>query len=340
MSNQELAGLNHWPPLQIDRARKVSIVILNLNGHEHTRDCLESLRQVRYLNREVILVDNGSTDDSPRLLRQQFPEIRLLTSQRNLGFGGGCNLGIEDALGRGTDYVLLLNNDTLVDPDFLLSLVQAGEADSRNTILGPKIYYASDPRRIWFAGGFVSLVSGRYGHIGQGKIDENSGSVNATATGWITGCALLIKSFVFEEIGLLDSKLFAYAEDADFCFRNRAAGYKCILVPSAKVWHKISRTSGGQSPFTLYLGTRNQLIWISRHVPYPYKPLALAYSLTKKFLKASLLLLDDTRSARAVLSGIAAFFARRLGPPGKELMSGGGVIAAPPPVRRKFSSSD
>jgi GT2 family glycosyltransferase len=339
MSNQQVTHYNLWIPLQTDPTAKVSIVILNLNGYEDTRECLESIRHVRYANLEVILVDNGSSDESSKHLKSEFPEVRLLMSQQNLGFGGGCNLGIEDALRHGADFVLLLNNDTIVDPDFLRILIETGETDPQIGILGPKIYYASDPKRIWFAGGFVRLKSGRFGHFGQGRIDEDGHFAKMEETGWITGCALLIKSYVFQEIGFLDSELFAYSEDADFCLRARSAGYKCIFMPDAKVWHKISRTSGAQSPFALYLGTRNQLIWISRYVPYPYRIGALAFTLIKKLGRAGLLFFHHPGSAFAVFRGMEAFFTNKFGPPGKDILPTAGIISTPP-VAQKLSSSE
>lgn len=300
-----------------DPTSKVSMVILNLDGYEDTRECLLSIRCVHYPSLEVILVNNGCSDDSPKRLLSEFPEVRVLTNRENLGYGGGCNLGIKDAIGRGADFVLLLNNDTIVDPDFLLNLIQIGETDPRIGILGPKIYYASDPQRIWFAGGFVKLKSGRYGHIGQDRIDTENKFGETREIGWITGCALLIRTSVFEKIGFLDSDLFAYFEDADFCLRARSAGYRCVFVPDAKVWHKVSRTSGAESPFTLYLGARNLLVWLSRHIQHPYKLGALAFAMTKKLARASLLLFVNPESAFALIRGVRAFFTNESGPPGK-----------------------
>jgi GT2 family glycosyltransferase len=306
-----------------DRSKpKVSIILLNLNGYDDTRDCLVSLRRVQYANFEVTVVDNGSDDDSFTRLQTEFPEIRLLGSKENLGFTGGNNLGIEDALCRDAAYILLLNNDTVVDPDFLTHLVQVGESDPRIGILGPKIFYASEPQRIWFAGGYVRYGTGACGHLGHDQLDQDGKFSRIADTPFITGCALLVKSTVLREVGLLDLGLFVYWEDADFCMRAQKAGYRCVFVPMARVWHKISQTCGLESSFTLYLGTRNQLAWTAKHIPFPYKPGALAFVFMKKFLRMGLLVFKNRDSAAAVWAGIWDFLVRAYGPPRKERMPG------------------
>lgn len=310
---------------------KVSVILLNFNGYQDTRECLESLRHVQYPDCDVIVVDNGSWDDSCPRLHKEFPEIKLLVSKENLGFTGGNNLGIEEALRRGAAYVLLLNNDTIVDRNFLAHLVQIGESDPGIGILGPKILYASEPQRIWFAGGLVKYWSGTSRHVGQDQIDQDGRFSDVEDTGYITGCALLVKSRVLREVGLLDPKLFIYWEDWDFCMRVRKAGYRCVFVPMARVWHKVSRTCGQQSSFTLYLGTRNQLICVAKHIPFPYKPAALALAFMRKLVKMSLLALQNRDSAAAVWAGIWAFALRVYGPPRKEWAPGGQPSPRPVP---------
>ena len=297
---------------------RVSIVLLNLNGYQDTQDCIESLRRVQYTNFDVIVVDNGSSDDSFPRLQKEFPEAKLVRSEENLGFSGGSNLGIQHALDNGADYVLLLNNDTVVDADFLSHLVQVGESDPRIGILGAKIFYYSEPKRIWYAGGYVKCGIGACRHLGQDQLDQEGKFSRVEDTEFITGCAMMIKSSLLREIGLLDSKLFAYWEDSDFCMRARNAGNRLVFVPTALVWHKVSQTSGVESPFTLYLTTRNQLAWVTKHVPFPYKSVALAWTFVKKLLKAALLALKNRDSAAAVCAGIWAFLFRVYGPPRKD----------------------
>jgi GT2 family glycosyltransferase len=292
---------------------KVSIVLLNLNGYNDSRDCLQSLEQLDYENFEVIMVDNGSSDDSATRLAQEFPDVTLLRSQQNLGFTGGNNLGMEMALRHDAAYVLLLNNDTVVEPAFLTFLVKVGETDPEIGILGPKIYYASDKKRIWYAGGRVKY--GACHHRGIGELDNDGEFSYVEDTGFISGCALLVKSIVLREVGLLDNKLFVYHEDTDFCMRARKAGYRCVFVPDALIWHKISRTCGHESAFTLYLSTRNQLTWVANHVAPPYKPAALAFTFAKKIAKMLLVGFRNRSSGAAVWAGMWAFLRGVYGPP-------------------------
>ena len=270
-----------------------------------------------YPNFDVVVVDNGSSDDSSARLKEEFPAIKLFASKENLGFTGGNNLGIEHVLANGAAYVLLLNNDTVVDESFLDELVRVGETSTRIGILGPKIFYASEPKRIWYAGGKVRYGRGSCDHVGKDQFDKDGSFSSTGATDFISGCAMMIKSAVLRDIGLLDSKLFIYWEDNDFCMRARNAGYSCVFVPAALVWHKISRTCGPESAFSLYLSTRNQLTWTAKHVPYPYKPFTLAFTLLRKLFKMTLAI-SRPESASAIGSGIWAFFRGTYGPPQKK----------------------
>jgi GT2 family glycosyltransferase len=307
---------------------KVSIVLLNLNGYGDSRDCLQSLEQLDYENFEVIMVDNGSSDDSATRLAEEFPDVKLLRSQQNLGFTGGNNLGIKEALRHDAAYVLLLNNDTVVDPEFLSLLVEVGETDSTIGIVGPKIYYASDPKRIWYAGGRIKY--GACHHVGIDALDDGDKYCQAEDTGFISGCALLVKSIVLRDVGLLDNKLFVYHEDTDFCMRARKGGYRCVFVPAALIWHKISRTCGHESAFTLYLSTRNQLTWVANHVAPPYRRAALAFTFAKKLAKMVMVGAKNWRLGAAVWAGMWAFLRGVYGPPRNGLMPGSQTVGTGP----------
>jgi GT2 family glycosyltransferase len=182
---------------------KVSIIVLTWKSYEVTRDCLFSLRKLDYPAFEVVLVDNGSADDSAERLASEFTEIRLIKNERNLGFPGGNNVAIRDAMERKPGYLLLLNNDTVVAPNFLSELVNVAESDDRIGIVNPKILYFEPSDRIWFAGGFYRPWSS-FGKV-RGVNRRDVGKYNETREiSFVTGCTFLIKTAVVHQFGLLD----------------------------------------------------------------------------------------------------------------------------------------
>jgi GT2 family glycosyltransferase len=225
---------------------KVAVVVLAWNGKSLTLACLESLEALRYENATVILVDNASTDGTAAEVRKAFgARVAVVENRENLGFSRGNNIGIRKALDEGADFVLLLNNDTVVDPALVGSLVEVIAGSDKIGIVGPKIYYASPPDKIWFAGGEVFLSRGLSKHIGIRETD--TGRYDAIRdVDYVTGCALMARREVFETIGYLDPAFVAYYEDTDFCMRARRAGFRVVYVPAGKVWHKISASTGGQ----------------------------------------------------------------------------------------------
>jgi len=240
--------------------KKVAIVILNWNGWPDTLECLESLNRLDYSNLDIILIDNASKERPP-LISVQFLKLTIVQifNEKNLGFAGGNNQGIKIALERGADYILLLNNDTTVESDFLKKLVGVGEEKESYGILGPIIYYSDEPEKIWFAGGQFNRLKTRGSHIFI-KPNEAVKKVD-----YITGCCLLVKKAVIEKIGLLSEDYFLYYEDGDWCLRAQKAGYICGLVSSAQIYHKQSRSTKEFSYPYIYYHSRNGLIFSSRH---------------------------------------------------------------------------
>ena len=225
---------------------KVAIVVLTWNGRALTMECLESLASLEYENVDVIVVDNASTDGTADAVRDAYGDrVTIVENSRNLGFSLGNNVRIRHALENGADFVLLLNNDTVVDPALVDRLVEGITVSKDIGIVGPKIYYASPPDRIWFAGGEVSLSRGVSRHIGIRERD--TGQYDAVRdVDYVTGCALMAGRRVFDTIGYLDPAFTAYYEDVDFCMRARREGFRVVYVPKGKVWHKISSSTGGQ----------------------------------------------------------------------------------------------
>lgn len=238
------------------------IIVLNWNGKDDTLACLESLQQVTYPNFEVLVVDNGSSDGSVAAIRARFPHQPVIETGENLGYAGGNNVGLRHALVRGADYALLLNNDTEVAPDLLWHLVEATEADPMVGIAGPTIYYHERPYLIWSAGGVIDWGHGKTWMIGLNAPDTGQFGAAPRPVDFVTGCALLVKRAMMEQVGLLDERFFAYYEETEWCVRARRAGFRIVHVPRAKVWHKIPLDARDSSPSVQYYMTRNRLLFL------------------------------------------------------------------------------
>jgi hypothetical protein len=248
--------------------KSVFIVILNWNGWEDTADCVESCRKLTWPNFRVLIVDNGSTDGSEAILGERFPDIELLQTGSNLGFAGGNNVGIRRALKEGADFVWLLNNDTVVDPQCLTRMVEAAENDGDAGMVGSKIYYFDAPDTLWFAGGEIALERGGLTrHIGQDEKDQGDYD-QPGETGYVTGCSILARRAMIEDVGLLEDAYFLYFEDADWSLRARQKGWKLLYQPAARLWHK----EGAQSKKVysnrfIYYFLRNRFFFVRRFAP-------------------------------------------------------------------------
>jgi len=233
---------------------RVSVIVLNWNGLEDTIECLESLKKTDYPNYEVLVVDNASPGDDAEALNAKYAGyIHVMANDRNYGFSEGNNIGIRYALDKQSDYVFLLNNDTVVDPGFLSALVVVAEGENRAGILGGKIYYYSSPNRLQSVGGKIHWRLGLFRDYGG---QEDVGQYDRVAErDFVYATAMLIKREVIERIGFLDSSLFFGMEDYDYCARAAKAGFRVMYVPGAKVWHKqgASRSKLPDYPETWHL---------------------------------------------------------------------------------------
>ncbi len=260
---------------------KVSIIILNWNGKEDTLECLKSLYQINYPNYKIILVDNGSTDDSVEVFKEKYPEIELIQNNKNLGFAEGNNIAIRYALEiLKPDYILLLNNDTVVDPDFLDELVQTAETDPNIGVLGPTIYDYNPPRGLQSTGSKILWNHGDAINLTY-EADVKAGTPKEVDA--VTGCALLAKSEVFKKIGGLNKNYFAYFEEIEWCVRARKAMYKIVYVPQGKIWHKGGATSSKITGFAVYHHTRNRFWFMKQHASGKQYLIFLVYFLGFKF---------------------------------------------------------
>ncbi|MBM2840013.1 MAG: hypothetical protein HW412_541 [Bacteroidetes bacterium] len=222
----------------------VFIIIVNWNGRDITLDCLDSLSRISYKNAKTVIVDNASSDGSVDAIRSRFPAVEVLEMKSNLKFAGGTNVGIRHALDRGGEMFLLLNNDTTVDPEFLSRMVDRMSSTPSIGMVGPKIYYYDNPNRIWFAGGTLSMWTGTMKHVGIREIDNGKYDISKEIE-YTTGCCILASREVIEKVGMFDESFSMYTEDAEWCMRVRRAEYSIVYEPKAKVWHKLSISSGG-----------------------------------------------------------------------------------------------
>ncbi len=245
-------------------APAVSIIVLHYNGLEDTLACLRSLEHLTYPNYNIVIVDNASVDAAAAAIRGAHPNWPLIETGANLGFTGGNNVGIEYALEHGADYVLLLNNDTIVAPDFLDVMIEVMENDPTIGVSGPMIYYHEAPDTIWSAGGAIDWTHGTTTMIGLNQDDKSQYGLSPRPVDFVTGCALLASRKVWQEAGLLDDKFFMYYEETEWCVRAHRAGYKVVHIPTAMIWHKISIEDRATSPRTYYYMTRNRLLFLNR----------------------------------------------------------------------------
>lgn len=244
---------------------KVFIILVNYNGTKDTVECIKSLNQIDDTSYEIIVVDNAS-NDVEQLEKElaDFNFVKLLKSKNNLGFAGGNNVGIRYAMEHNADYVLLLNNDTVVEKDFLGELVYVAEKNPNAGIVTGKILFHSVPDHIWFAGGEMNLNRARTHHLESGKIDTKMGEVKEIS--FVTGCLMLISKKALETVGMLDDTYFMYSEDVDYCCRMRNSNFIMLYTSKSVIYHKISASTGGNgSPFSQYYRTRNDLRVISRY---------------------------------------------------------------------------
>lgn len=276
----------------IPGAKRVAIIVLNWNGLADTLACLTSLQQLDYPAYEVIVVDNGSTDHSAEAIRAAHPWVTLIETGENLGYVGGNNRGLAYARQTAADYGLLLNNDTEVSPNFLQFLVEAAEQDPAVGIVGPTIYYFDEPEVIWSAGGSIDWQQGDTAMIGLNQVDQGQFGPSPRPVQFVTGCALLIKMGIVNQVGLLDDRFFAYYEETEWCVRASRAGFKVLHVPQAKIWHKISLAAREASPQVHYYMTRNRLLFLKLsqaglaswvYILFTYSRILLSWSLKPKW---------------------------------------------------------
>lgn len=252
--------------MDLQTSPAVSFVVLNWNQPDMTSDCLASLNNQDYKNFRVIVVDNGSSDESVERLRSHFPWAHILSLPENIGYSRANNIGIEHALGHNPDYIFLLNNDTILDTAMLDRLIKVAEETSDIGLVGPTIFYFDQPDLVWSAGATVDWQTGAVCRLRENVRLSPTDDMPCEDVGFLSSCGVCIKAEIFRKIGLLDERFFIYYEEADWSARAHAIGWRSVYVPQAKLWHRVSATMGTTSPATEYYMNRNVLLFITKHL--------------------------------------------------------------------------
>jgi hypothetical protein len=286
---------------------KVSIIILNWNGLKDTIECLESLKKINYPNYEVIVVDNGSEGNDADVLEERYGDyIRLIRNKENLGFAGGNNIGIKYSLEKGGEFFLILNNDVVVERNFLEPLVEDILKDEKIGIIGPVNYNYYQPSKIISAGRRINFWKGS--NIEVFSLEE------PTEVESLWGCCLLIKKDVIDKIGYFYEPYFLFFEETDYCLKARRAGFKIVCEPKSKIWHKVSSTLDKIPAATTYYFHRNKLLFITRNAPSYIKYLFLFYYsvyLVLRFFET--LLRGEKTKAFAIGNALIDFWQKKFG---------------------------
>lgn len=305
---------------------KVSIIILHLENICCLIDCIASLNKVTYENFDVLIVHNGPKS---KVLEENLAPIsqriiEVIDAGENVGFARGNNIGIRQALQKGAEYVLLLNDDTVVSPELLDILVSTAESRPDVGILGPKIYHYDEPKKIWFVGARFDAHTCTVSFPGANQLD-NGQFEEVEEADFVTGCAMLVKREVIEKVGILDGRFFLYWEDVDWGVRAKKAGVRSLVVRTSKIWHKASISSGGpDSPLKIYHKTRSHLLMARLHAERAMSGIVIGFFFDALWLLFKSSNTNRVRKARAYVRGILDFYLGRLSKGPKWLWSGVG----------------
>jgi len=223
---------------------ELTIIVLNWNGKDLTLKCLKSLEKITYSHAKILLVDNGSTDDTAAAVKLEFPQVEILQLEKNLGYAGGNNAGFEFVKNKiNSKYIIFLNNDTIVDPGFAEPLLQ----EFSDPLVGqtvPKIFYADQPDLIWFGGSIINMWTGSIKHAGIREKDREK-FMTVKTVDYATGCCICMRTSDFDNMQGFDQSFPMYGEDVDLSLRLKEQGKKILFVPESYIWHKVSASLGG-----------------------------------------------------------------------------------------------
>lgn len=250
----------------------VSIITINYNESNVTLDMLESARNLTYSNYEIIVVDNASPNDNPDIIKEKYPEVVLIKSLENLGFAGGNNLGVKQAKGA---YLLFINNDTIVPPDFIQPLVETLQNDENIGMVSPKIKFHWDPSLIQYAG-YTPMNHWTIRNNSIGYHQKDDGTYDKPGeTQSIHGAAMMVPRTVVDKVGMMTEVYFLYYEEHDWAEMIKRGGYKIYYQPKSYILHKESISTGKFSPLKTYYISRNRILFARRN----FKPFQLVVSM-------------------------------------------------------------
>ena len=251
----------------------IYVILVNYNGLNDTLECIDSISKSTVKDYRIVVVDNDSKDGTKEYFESHtLNNVVYIHSDKNGGFSYANNIGIKYALDNDADYVLLLNNDTLVEPNFLEQLEKAAKENEKSIVSG-KILYAYDKKHIWYAGGSFSYVTGRSKHIGINEVDSGQYDKNQEVS-MLSGCCMFIPRKVLEEVGLMDEKYFLYCEDLEYGCRMVNKGYKLIYEPAAVIYHKVNASTSKVPGLVCYYCVRNKLDVFKKFINWKYRWIA------------------------------------------------------------------
>jgi GT2 family glycosyltransferase len=268
-------------------ASDLGIVIINVNLKDDTVACIKSMLHAGASIEEIIVIDNGSNDGSARLFAQEFgPSLDITASPENVGFARGCNLGIRRAQEKGAEWVLFINNDTVVDAEFLKNLTQVARQNPEFDLFGPLILLFSQPGVVWYLGD--RLIPGTLITTNPyRRKEERHNFPLLLPVDFLNGCCLLVSRRVLEKVGGFDPRFYMYGEDVEFCWRARQAGFRLAAVPGARIWHKVSTSSNKVPAQTRYLRILNQIRFYRTYARGLQLPLMLAFTALRMLVLAA-----------------------------------------------------
>lgn len=262
---------------------RVGVIVLHWNAFDETSSCIQSLSKLRYENHMIIVVDNGSVIPLQDQLNEQYLNIRIVRSSENVGFAAGCNVGINAVIEQGCEFVWLLNNDTIVDRDALSYLIEKAKEERSSGIVGSTILEKGNESIVNHVGGWVYPYLGLCVHLGKGEQYELVQKKRKIRPKYITGCSMLARVEMIQELGLMDEGYFLYWEDADWCLRAKKRGWNIAMAYESIVYHKGSSGLGATSPLKGYYLARNSLRFVFKFYPWLF-PLAIIWWPRRHFI--------------------------------------------------------